>query len=398
MVSRLLLPLLSSTLKFTAHRSWWLAILIWGAAIAPARSESVDLRVAIEQNVPKVNVGASVNAKVLDGSRRPLGEIQGMNGFTAEFMKGGGISLDRWRAGAIWIEPKDKNGVVWIGNNWYRGRVYVVPTGKGLTAVNYVDLEQYLFSVLGSEMSARWPLEALKAQAVAARSYALHERQYASNGVFDLGNTQGWQVYQGISKEAVSTQQAVLSTSGQVLTHNGNIINAVFHSSAGGCTENVEDVWTRPLPYLRSVQNRFDEGQPNYQWSETVAADRLSRFGVGTVQRIEPVERTPVCGRWKRARIIGDQGQSKVVSGEELRTALGLKSTLFQIAAQFPQTASKNDTKTRPSGFVINGRGFGHGLGMSQYGALNMALRGAKYQQILGQYYVKTTLAKIDVQ
>ena len=403
MVSRLLLPLLTSTLKFTSPRAWGVAILIWMAAIAPARSESIDLRVAVQKNVAQVNVGASVNAQVLDGSRRPLGEIQGMNGFVAQ-AKDGGVALDRWQAGAIWIEPKDKNGVVWIGNNWYRGRVYLVPTQGGLTAVNYVDLEHYLFSVLGSEMSPSFPIEALKAQAVAARSYALHERQGARNGIFDLGATQGWQVYQGVSKEATTTQQAVLATSGQVLTHNGRIINAVFHASAGGCTENVEDVWVQALPYLRTVRNSFDGstnnrlGNASYQWTETVAASAFNRFGVGNIQRIEPAELTPVCGRFKKARIVGDRG-SKVIDGDDLRTALGLKSTLFTIAPQFPQTASKsNNTKVLPSGFVVTGKGFGHGLGMSQWGAYSMANQGFNYQQILGQYYLNTTLAKIDVQ
>lgn len=397
MISRLLLPFLSSKLKFTTQRTWGLAILLWVAAIAPARAESIDLRIAIEKNVSQVNVGASVNAQVLDGSRRPLGEIQGMSGFTAQ-AKDGGVALDRWQAGAIWIEPKDQNGVVWIGNNWYRGRIYLVPTGKGLTAVNYVDLEQYLFSVVGAEMPASFPLEALKAQAVAARSYALKERQNSRNGIFDLGNTQGWQVYSGVKTEAVSTQQAVLATKGQVLTHNGQIVNAVFHSSAGGCTENVEDVWVQPLPYLRTVRNTFDAGTPNYTWSQTLPASAFSRFDVGNVQRIEATKVTPVCGRAKEVRIVGDRG-SKVMDSDRFRSALGLKSTWFTaIQPQFPQTASKNDTKVQPAGFVINGKGFGHGLGMSQWGASNMARQGMNYQQILGHYYQQTTLAKIDVQ
>lgn len=397
MVFRLLFPFLSSKLKSTKPQTWWLAILIWFAAIAPVRAaESIDLRIAIDRDVSQVNVGASVNAQVLDGSRRPLGEIQGMNGFTAE-ARNGGVALDRWQSNAIWIEPKDKNGVVWIGNRWYRGRVYVVPTGKGLTAVNYVDLEKYLFSVLGAEMHSSWPLEALKAQAVAARSYALHERQGSRNGVFDLGDNQGWQVYKGVETEAVSTQQAVLATTGQVLTHNGQIINAVFHSSAGGCTENVEDVWVQALPYLRTVTNDFDKGAPVYEWSKTVSAAELTRFGVGNVQRIEPISVSPVCKRVKRARIIGDRGQTEV-DGDRLREEFELKSTLFAITPQFPQTASKSGGKVQPAGFVINGKGFGHGLGMSQWGAHNMARQGYNYQQILGQYYVKTTLAKIDVQ
>ncbi|MER3434078.1 MAG: sporulation protein [Leptolyngbya sp. ERB_1_1] len=379
-------------------KSFGFALLIWAAAIVPARAaDSVELRVAIEQDVPQVNIGSSVNAQVLDGSQRVVGEIQGMNGFAAQ-SKNGGVALDRWQSGALWIVPKDKNGVVWIGNRWYRGRVYLVPTGKGLTAVNYVDLEQYLFSVLGSEMNGNWPQEALKAQAVAARSYALHERQDARNGIFDLGDTAGWQVYNGVQSESTGTQQAVTATTGQVLTYNNQVINAVFHSSAGGCTENVEEVWMQPLPYLRSVKNNFDQGSPVNEWSKTFSAAELgNRFGVGNLQRMEPVTKTSGCGRVKTMRVVGDRG-SKVVKGDTIRDALGLKSTFFAVAPQFQPVASKTGQKPVLAGFVINGRGFGHGLGMSQWGAYNMARQNYNYQQILQQYYLNTTLAQIDVQ
>ena len=396
MNSRSFFSLLTSKLKFTT--SWGFALLIWAIAILPARAgESIDLRVAIEQDVPQVNVGSSVTAQVLDGSRRVLGEIQGMNGFAAQ-AKNGGVALDRWKSGALWIVPKEANGVVWIGNRWYRGRVYLVSTGKGLTAVNYVDLDHYLFSVLGGEMNGNWPPEALKAQAVAARSYALYERQDARNGIFDVGDDTGWQVYSGIQAESTGTQQAVLATAGQVLTYNNQVINAVFHSSAGGCTENVEDVWVQPLPYLRTVKNSFDQGAPVNEWTKTFSAAELSsRFGVGAIQRIEPVKSTPVCGRVKEMRIVGDRG-SKVVKGDAVREALGLKSTLFAISPQFQPVASKTDQKQIPTSFIVNGRGFGHGLGMSQWGAYNMARQSKNYQEILHEYYLNTTLAVIDVQ
>lgn len=379
-------------------KSFGLALLIWAATMMPVRAQkSVELRVAIEKDVPQVNVGSSVNAQVLDGAQRVVGEIQGMNGFAAQ-AKNGGVALDRWQSGALWIVPKDKNGVVWIGNRWYRGRVYLVPTGKGLTAVNYVDLEQYLFSVLGAEMNGNWPQEALKAQAVAARSYALYERQSARNGIFDLGDTQGWQVYTGLQSESTGTQQAVLATTGQVLTHNNRVINAVFHSSAGGCTDNVEEVWVQPLPYLRSVRNNFDQGSPVNQWSKTFTAAEIgSRFGVGNLQRMEPVSTTSQCGRVRSMRVVGDRG-SKIVDGDAVRSALGLRSTLFTVAPQFQSVASKGGQKQAVAGFTINGRGFGHGLGMSQWGAYNMARQNYNYQQILQQYYVNTALAQIQVQ
>jgi stage II sporulation protein D len=387
----------SSTL-ITPHKIW-LAALISLAAIVPppARAaNSVILRVAIQQNVAQVNVGSSVDARVLDASNQTLGKIQGMNGFAAQ-AKNGGVALDRWQGNAIRIQPDDPNGVVWIGDRWYRGSVAIVPTGKGLTVINYVDLEHYLFSVLGSEMSGSWPQEALKAQAVAARSYALYEREGSRSQLFDLGNTAGWQVYGGVQTESGGTQAAVGATAGQVLISNSRIINAVFHSSAGGCTDKSEEIWVQALPYLRGTKDQFDEGSPVNVWSKPVSASQLGSFGVGNVQSITPTKKTSNCGRIKEVEIVGDRGRRVRVSGDTFRDRLGLKSTyLTQISPQVV-ASSKGNTKSTSTGFVINGRGFGHGLGMSQWGAYNMARQNLNYRQILGHYYQNTALSTIDV-
>ncbi len=386
--------------KLTTPRLWGVALLIWISAIVPVRAASVNLRVAIEQDAPQVNVGSSSNAQVLDGMQRPIGEIQAMNGFTAQ-AKNGGVALDRWLSGAIWIVPENKNSVVWIGDRWYRGSVYVIPTGKGLTAINYVDLEQYLYSVLGAEMNGNWPQEALKAQAVAARSFALarQEGAYRNGSLFDVDDTTRTQVYNGVQSESAGTRQAVAATTGQVLSYNNRIVEGVFHSSAGGCTENAADVWGgSPSPYLVSVVNSYDQGAPVYQWSKTFSVSELSsHFNVGNVQRIEPTKTTPVCKRIKEMRIIGDRGQ-QIVSGDKVQDVLDLKSTLFAISPQFQPVASKGNVKPTIASFVVNGRGFGHGAGMSQWGAYNMARQGARYDQILQEYYKNTEIRPIAPQ
>ena len=125
-------------------------------------------------------------------------------------------------------------------------------------------------------------MEALKSQAVAARSYALFHRQNDANTVFDLGDTTAWQVYGGLEKEAPSTRAAVDATQGQVLTYQGQIINSVFHSCAGGYTENVEDVWSSPLPYLRGVFSP-DRDLPACRWNAVsfTASEMSQRLGKG---------------------------------------------------------------------------------------------------------------------
>jgi stage II sporulation protein D len=380
----------------TSHKrpKWWLSALLWVVMIAPAQA-ALELRVAIEDGVKQVTVGSQTKAVVKDESGNVLGEVAAMDGFAAE-ARAGRVALDRWQAGLLSIEPTE-GGLVYIGDRWYRGKVVVVPTAKGLTAVNYVDLEQYLYSVLGSEMSCNWPTEALKAQAVAARSYALFQRQKSANDVFDVGDTAGWQVYEGIAKECNTTQAAVNSTAGQVLTHNGKIIEAVFHSSSGGHTENCEDVWVQALPYLRAVPD-FDlhDRNPNAKWTASFSRSTLSSriSGVGNVISLQP-ELTPN-GRVRRMKVVGDQG-SRTLTGEAFRSALGLKSTLFQVTSGSDRTSGVK-SNTAPDSFIINGRGWGHGLGLSQWGAFNLALQGRNYQQIVLHYYKGTALAKIQVQ
>lgn len=242
-------------------------------------------------------------------------------------------------------------------------------------------------------MVPSWPQEALKAQAVAARSYALYQRQSSANSVYDVGDTQAWQVYNGLEKETSTTQAAVNATTGQVLTYSGRIIEAVFHSSSGGHTENVEDVWTQPLPYLRGVQD-FDQGTPVYQWTKTFTGSELSSriTGVGNIVEMEPLKKTPQ-GRVVSMKVTGDAG-TRTISGGALRDALGLRSTLFTAIAVPGAGNKSNEGRT----FQITGRGFGHGLGLSQWGAYNLAQRGMNYQQIVLHYYKGTSLAKIQVQ
>jgi stage II sporulation protein D len=363
-------------------RNWWLSFLLWIVLVGPAQA-ATQLRVAIQEGVSRVQVGSSTRAIVRDSTGQEIGELEALNAFNAQG-GGGNVALGQLRSHQLWIEPTD-NGFVWIGDRWYRGRTQLVPTGKGLVAVNYVDLEQYLYSVLGAEMSASWPLEALKAQAVAARTYALYKRATGGNSVFDVGDTTQWQVYKGLETEAKSTHQAVESTAGQVLTYGGQPILAVFHASSGGHTENVEDIWrqSQSLPYLRGVAD-YDMGTPNFEWTKSLSRSELSRkiSGVGSVISMTPESTTPQ-GRIVTMLVQGDRG-TRHVSGSDLRSALGLKSTLFVVNSD------------GNNGFQIQGRGYGHGLGLSQWGARNLAAQGTNYQQILGHYYQSATLSQLQ--
>ncbi|MEH2395854.1 SpoIID/LytB domain-containing protein [Nostoc sp.] len=363
-------------------RHSWVSVLLWITLVAPAQA-SVILRVAIERGVNQVKVGSSTTGIVKDSTGRTLGELPAMSAYYAQTIPGG-VALDKWQSGLFWIEPTGK-GFVYIGDRWYRGRTLVVPTEKGLTAVNWVDDQEYLYSVLGGEMDASWPQEALKAQAIAARTYALYEREkQRNNPIYDLGNTPDrWQIYKGVISESPATYAAVDSTLGQVLTYKNRIILSVFHACSGGHTENVEDVWGSNEPYLRAVQD-YDQNIRECNWVKTFSPTEISaKFPeVGNVLDMIPETYSPFRSV-KVLKIVGNRG-TKVLQGEEVRTALKLKSTRFSV------------TKGADGSFVLQGLGFGHGLGMSQWGAYNLARQGVNHLQILGHYYQGVALTPIQ--
>jgi len=384
----------ASLLSTLGKRYFGISLVFWLVMVAPAQAALI-LRVAVQEGAEQVKVGSSTKAAIRDGSGRNLGELTANSAQSAQF-RSGKVAIGSWAANQIWIEPIG-NGYVWIGDRWYRGRTLLIPQKSGLTAVNYVDIEQYLYSVLGAEMSGNWPQEALKAQAVAARSYALHQRLKSETDIYDVDNTQSSQVYKGLQTESSGTYSAVDATVGQVLIYNSQIILAVFHSASGGHTENVEDVWTEPLPYLRAVPD-FDQSAPVYQWKENFTRDQMSNkiSGVGNVISMKP-ERTTAYGSILTMKVVGDGG-SRVMSGADLRRVLNLRSTRFTVIPQYGGIFSARNGGKPPTGFQVAGKGFGHAVGMSQWGAYNLARQGYGYQQILLHYYRGATLARIAVQ
>jgi stage II sporulation protein D len=366
------------SLKLFQKTPWRLGLFLWLLLAIPAQA-AVELRVAIEKGVKEVKVGSSTPAIVRDGTGRQVGSLTSLDAFAA-VPNGKGVAIGNWQASQLIIEPTE-GGYVWIDDRWYRGRTRLLRQGNGITAVNLVGLESYLYSVVGSEAVPTWPQDALKSQAVAARTYALYLLSRSSNRFYDLDTTTSTQVYKGLEKEFDTTHEAVDTTAGQILTYKGKAILAAFHSSSGGHTENVEDVWNSPLPYLRGVVD-YDQLSPVFQWTKTFSPSELSQYigGVGSIRSLDP-ERTTRHGRVLSMRVVGTGG-TKRLSGVQLRKALDLRSTLFTVSME-------------NGAFVISGRGFGHGLGLSQWGSQYLAQQGVGYQDILGHYYQDATLTQL---
>ena len=258
--------------------------------------------------------------------------------------------------------------------------------------IEKIPLENYVMGVLSGEMPTTFPMEALKAQAVAARTYVLRKIEYAKNQEYDVVDTVANQVYysNGELKERWKTeynekinliQKAVLETKGEYLTYQGQIVNAFFFSTSTGYTENCEEVFQENLPYLRSVKSDWEKDiSPVFEDSKTFTIqefyeklnlDSNSNFSI-------QVTKTTSTGRVKEIQING-----KLFLASDVTKALGLRSSFFEI--------TKNDNQ-----IIIHTKGFGHGVGMSQYGAYGMAKNGSNYQEILKYYYQGVDIKKIE--
>lgn len=289
--------------------------------------------------------------------------------------------------GPLRLEPH--SGFLQVNGRPYRGIVEIRRTSSGrLTVINELDLEEYLYGVVRSEMDPRWPPEALRAQAVAARSLAVHSAgRFAAEG-YDVRSTTDSQVYGGVAAEDARTTTAVDATRGQVILYDGRVVFAAFHADSGGATENSEFVWGGVVPHLRGVQDPYSRDAPNHQWTLRLefgaieaALQRAGRPVTG-LQRVEIVATSP-SGRVMTLRLVTATGHVDV-RGTEFRAALGVatvRSTLFAVRA-LPGDAAVE----------LIGRGSGHGVGMSQWGARGQALAGRDYTEILRFYYTGVSI------
>jgi stage II sporulation protein D len=216
-----------------------------------------------------------------------------------------------------------------IRDGLYRGTIEVIPDGGGLTAINVIDLDPYLKGVVAGEMPSSWPLEALKVQAVAARTYALATRK--TSGSFDQYPDTRSQVYKGVVGESASSNAAVDQTAGEILTYAGVPAVTYYFSTSGGHTENVEYSFVGSLskPWLVGVPDPYDHHSPYHRWQATFSAATLDRAlgAPGKFVRLKALQRG-VSPRVVRAEVIGTRG-SRTVSGPQVRAALGLRDTWF---------------------------------------------------------------------
>ena len=333
-------------------------------------------------------------------------------------------------------------GNIKINGKEYRGgALFTNASANAINVMNTVKLEQYLYGVISSEVPASWDEEALKAQAVCARGFAISNfNKHAASG-FNVCTTTNCQVYGGVSAEKDSTTKAVDDTLGQVLSYDGKIIESLFYSSSGGYTANVKNVWGSSIPYLSGVPDPYEpEDVPRHSWSATLTNEEISEilrnngYDVGTLLSLTAT--TDETGRTYKLTAEGTNGthtltrqttyspfyskgvlsQKYVLSpnstGARTLYALSKKSKgvlNYKIAMDSDGNKTTLDgdfaiisadgKETYDSGDITSytfvGGGWGHGVGMSQYGAMGMADAGFTYDEILYHYFPGTELTNI---
>ncbi len=285
------------------------------------------------------------------------------------------------------LDPADADNPLVVNGSAYRGSIEVflnpllVPV-----AVNDVDLEEYLRGTVPNELHpSRFPqLEALKAQTVAARTFAFYHLGFNVKRGFDVYTDERSQVYSGVKAEQPLTDQAIAETRGIIATYDNRAILAVYSSTCGGKTESYAGMFQKDLPYLKGGVECSDEISPFHSWQTKclgskieTALNRTSRFG--RLRKIEPVKRG-VSGRVIEMKLSGSEGNA-LLKGNQVRFTLGIRSNLIV------NLETEKDRKGNITEVSVKGKGWGHGVGLCQFGAVELARKGQDYERILKHYY-----------
>ena len=380
-------------------------LALWAGPAPPARAtESLIIRVGIVLDRPSVRIGADGPVVAEDVSvsmfTAPVPALlsppPGATGWVVTASGTAGLDLSGVSLGPA-VRLTAQHGLLRAEGRPFRGTLELRRTPAGqVTVVNVLDLEAYLYGVIKGEVDPRWPPEAVRAQAVAARTLAMQRMLAAhasapgisaAGAMFDLPATTDAQVYLGAAAEDPAATAAVEATRGLVVTSGDRPIFAAYHSNSGGHTEDSENVWGTAYPYLRGVPDPYALEAPRVAWNAVlplaaIEADlRRGGMDLAGLDDVAPGRVTP-WGRAVTVRLRGDGGRSQELNANRFRLLVGasvLRSTMFSMARHGPA-------------IVFAGRGSGHGVGLDQWGARAMAARGFTFEQILKYYYTGVTI------
>lgn len=360
---------------------------VWGSSQPPT------VRVAIVRDTKELTLAVEgafdisvvpAGKKIYHGSRLASSKVAAVD-------KGIKIHQTVYDASSLRISAR-KKASIFVNHRPYRGDIILLRSPEGsLSAINVLDVESYVKGVLVHEISPAWPIDAIKAQAVAARTYALYQKEISSHRPYDLVADTFSQVYGGFASERNKTNRAVNFTFGEALLYGGKIFPAYFHATCGGSTESAAELWKLDIEPLKGGRLcSFCSASPHYYWNTSLdfkaIRKKLGPFYTlpGELQNISVEERN-ASGRVHSLRLKDEAGDSVVIPAKDFRQAMGpdiVRSTNFTITV-------------KGSKVVFNGKGWGHGVGLCQWGALGMSRRGYDYKEILAFYYPGSRVTKI---
>jgi stage II sporulation protein D len=356
-----------------------------------ASAATQPVRVLVAEGRTSLTVASGGGLTVTDASgRRMLAQRAGREPLRL-LLKGDAVVIRE-------TGTSDSTVIVWPGRfptvdlegQAYRGRLEVRRLDGALAAVNVVDLEEYLQGALKDEIPPGWPAEAAKAMAVVARTYAVYQMEQNLGDFFHLRATTASQVYGGATGEDARTSWAVQATRGQILTFGGQPIPAFYHSCSGGATEDALDVFGPNFDTVVGVKDNFSLSCPYGLWVERLSAQQIERalqragFSIGRLLGIGDLLRSRT-GRILRLAVSHTRG-TLTLEGKRFRETLGndlIRSTDFEVRAD-------------SGGFTFVGRGWGHGVGLSQWGAKEMAELAYQHQDILKFYYPLAEISSLN--
>ncbi len=366
------------------RRSWLVFGVVCLYAISHAGSSIADddvrVRVQVREGQPGVSISTNRRAPIRIVDARGRLEIDGR------------VSSGDWRSeggGPFRVVPGGRGQSYLV-----RGALRVRGTPRGLLVINEIPLEEYVAGTLGAEMLSSWEPDALRAQAVASRTYVLYQIEQNRAQPYDVVAEVEHQRYLGLDGESESTRSAVNRTRGEFIRYAGRPALAAFHSASGGRTASAEEVWGESIPYLRSVAVEEEDDSPDAYWRVSISNESLElalrEIGqpIGNLRSASVHLRSP-SGRVAEIEFTGSRGRARV-GGRQLRQVIGLgviKSTLFDV---------RKGPESDGEGLIFMGSGNGHGVGMSQWAAQAMAEKGTGYRDILSNFYPGTQLARIE--
>jgi stage II sporulation protein D (peptidoglycan lytic transglycosylase) len=382
----------------------------------PTGSRAPLARIGVKVDTTAIAVGASTSFDVMaesgETTKSPASDVWLIRRSSGG-LQAASASQNVHSDGPITIRAA--GGTVRIGGTTYRGDATIIASRNGVTAINIVDLEEYLSGVVPREIGRRPPaeIEAVKAQAIAARTYAIGHRGARASLGFDYYAGTLDQVYGGMADEDSVANRAVLETRGEIVTYNGQPILAYYSSTCGGRTAAIEESWPwrEPLPYLRSVSDQIPGSDDYYcstsnrfRWTTTWTRTQLLA-ALGSTLRSYVGNRAPrrvdafdITGRGESGRVnarLAVDGRRIALRADSVRWILRTPAGAILNSSRIDSVTTKSARDGSIDALSIHGGGWGHGIGMCQVGALGRARAGQSYDEILRTYYTGTEVTKL---